>query len=56
MSGGHEPGVVPITTPAYSLQSNGLAEAFVKTFTLDYVDGAGLRDAGTVLAQLGVWF
>jgi transposase InsO family protein len=28
----HELGLVPITTPAYSPQSNGLAEAFVKTF------------------------
>jgi len=52
----HELGFVPITTPAYSPQSNGLAEAFVKTFKRDYVDGAELRDAETVLAQLGVWF
>ena len=52
----HELGLVPITTPAYSPQSNGLAEAFVKTFKRDYVDGAELRDAETVLAQLGGWF
>src|SRR5262245_55781058 len=52
----HELGLVPITTPAYSPQSNGLAEAFVKTFKRDYVDGAELRDAETVLAQLGAWF
>jgi putative transposase len=51
----HELGRVPITTPAYSPQSNGLAEAFVKTFKRDYVDGAELRDAETVLAQLGGW-
>ena len=51
----HELGLVPITTPAYSPQSNGLAEAFVKTFKRDYVDGAELRDAETVLAQLGGW-
>jgi putative transposase len=50
-----EPGLVPITTPAYSPQSNGLAEAFVKTFKRDYVDGAELRDAEAVLAQLGRW-
>jgi transposase InsO family protein len=51
----HELGVVPITTPAYSPQSNGLAEAFVKPFKRDYVDRAELRDAETVLAQLGAW-
>ena len=52
----HELGLVPITTPAYSPQSNGLAEAFVGTFKRDYVSGADLRDAETVLAQLGDWF
>ncbi len=51
----HELGLVPITTPAYSPQSNGLAEAFVKTFKRDYVDGAELRDAKSVLAQLSDW-
>jgi putative transposase len=52
----HELGLVPITTPAYSPESNGLAEAFVGTFKRDYVAGAELRDAETVLAQLGGWF
>ena len=52
----HELGLVPITTPAYSPESNGLAEAFVGTFKRDYVNGAELRDAETVLAQLGGWF
>jgi hypothetical protein len=47
---------VPITTPAYSPESNGLAEAFVKTFTRDYVGGAELRDAEFVLTPLGGWF
>jgi transposase InsO family protein len=47
---------VPITTPAYSPESNGLAEAFVHTFKRDYVLGAELRDAEAVLAQLGSWF
>jgi len=44
----HELGLVPITTPAYSPESNGLAEAFVHTFKRDYVNGAELRDAETV--------
>jgi putative transposase len=52
----HELGLVPITTPAYSPESNGLAEAFIGTFKRDYVDGAELRDAETVLAQIGGWF
>jgi putative transposase len=52
---GHELGLVPITTPAYSPESNGLAEAFVGTFKRDYLGGADLRDAETVLAQLGQW-
>src|SRR6266852_4217881 len=51
----HELGLVPITTPAYSPQSNGLAEAFVKTFKRDYVNGAELRDAEAVLAHLSGW-
>jgi putative transposase len=51
----HELGLVPITTPAYSPESNGLAEAFVKTFKRDYVGGAELRDAESVLMQLGGW-
>jgi transposase InsO family protein len=52
----HELGLVPITTPAYSPESNGLAEAFVGTFKRDYLGDAELRDAETVLAQLGGWF
>ncbi|HEU5182273.1 MAG TPA: IS3 family transposase [Candidatus Polarisedimenticolia bacterium] len=52
----HELGLVPITTPAYSPESNGLAEAFIGTFKRDYVDGAELRDAETVLTQIGDWF
>src|SRR3989442_9964010 len=38
---------------AYSPPSNGLAEAFVKTFKRDYGDGAELHDAETVLAYWG---
>jgi len=52
----HELGLVPITTPAYSPESNGLAEAFIGTFKRDYLGDADLRDAETVLAQLGGWF
>jgi putative transposase len=51
----HELGLVPITTPAYSPESNGLAEAFVKTFKRDDVGGAERRDAESVLVQLGGW-
>ncbi len=52
----HELGLVPITTPAYSPEGNGLAEAFIGTFKRDYVDGADLRDDETVLAQVAGWF
>jgi len=51
----HELGLVPITAPAYSAKSNGLATTFVATFKRDYVDGAELRDGESVLAQLARW-
>jgi len=51
----HELGLMPITTPAYSPESNGLAEGFVHTFKRDYVNVHELRDAETVLAQLSGW-
>jgi putative transposase len=51
----HELGLVPITTPAYSPESNGLAEAFVGTFKRDYLGDADLRDAESVLTQLAGW-
>ena len=51
----HALGLAPITTPAYSPESNGLAEAFVHTFKRDYVHGAELRDAEAVRAQLAGW-
>jgi transposase InsO family protein len=41
--------------PAYSPESNGLAEGFVHTFKRDYVNVHELRDAETVLAQLSGW-
>ena len=51
----HELGLVPITTPAYSPESNRLAEGFVHTFKRDYVNVHELRDAESVLAQLAAW-
>jgi len=35
----HEIGLVPITTPAYSPESNGFAEAFIGTFKLGRAAG-----------------
>lgn len=48
-------GLTPVTTPAYSPESNGMAEAFVKTMKRDYVDGADLSTAAAVLGQLPAW-
>jgi transposase InsO family protein len=45
-------GLVPCFTPVLSPQSNGMAEAFVKTFKRDYVYVPDRPDAQTVLAQL----
>lgn len=44
------------TTPAYSPESNGMAEAFVNTFKRDYVAGGDLSDAETVIRRLPGWF
>jgi transposase InsO family protein len=49
-------GLVPCFTPVRSPQSNGMAEAFVKTFKRDYVYVHDRPDAQTVLSQLPVWF
>lgn len=49
-------GFTPITTPSYSPESNGMAEAFVKTFKRDYVYTSELPDAKTVLNNLPEWF
>jgi putative transposase len=48
-------GFKPITTPVYSPESNGMAEAFVNTIKRDYVQGADLSDAQSVLRQLPGW-
>lgn len=48
--------LIPCTTPAYSPESNGMAEAFVKTFKRDYVYINDRPDARTVLALLEKWF
>lgn len=49
-------GLVVCTTPSYSPESNGMAEAFVKTFKRDYVYLNRLPSAAEVIAQLPGWF
>lgn len=49
-------GLIPITTPSYSPESNGMAEAFVKLFKRDYVNVNDLWTAESVLRQLPGWF
>jgi len=48
-------GFIVCTTPVRSPQSNGMAEAFVKTFKRDYVYLNDLPDAITVMEQLAHW-
>ena len=48
-------GLTPLTTPAASPESNGMAEAFVRTLRRDYLEEADLRSADAVLAQLPRW-
>jgi len=43
-------------TPVRSPESNGMAEAFVKTFKRDYVARNICSDAPTVLKHLSEWF
>ena len=49
-------GLVPCTTPIESPQSNGMAEAFVKTVKRDYARVSAKPDAASVLHQLDSWF
>jgi len=49
-------GLEPCTTAYRSPESNGMAEAFVKTFKRDYVSMHQLPDARTVMKQLPSWF
>ena len=51
-----EMGLEPRTTPVQSPQSNGMAEAFVRTIKRDYVRVSSLPDADTVLENLPLWF
>ena len=51
-----EIGLEPRTTPVRSPQSNGMAEAFVRTIKRDYVRVSPRPDARTVIAQLPAWF
>jgi len=48
-------GLVPRTTPLESPQSNGMAEAFVRTLKRDYVRLSPVPDGESVLRQLPGW-
>ena len=49
-------GLVPRTTPVESPQSNGMAEAFVRTLKRDYARVSHKPDARAVIDQLPSWF
>jgi putative transposase len=49
-------GFLPLTTPVESPPSNGMAEAFVRTFKRDYVAVNPKPDATTVIRSLPKWF
>lgn len=53
---GRSLGFIVCNTPSYSPESNGMAEAFVKTFKRDYVNLNKLENAQSVLDQLPGWF
>ena len=48
-------GLIPRTTPVESPQSNGMAEAFVRTLKRDYARVSSKPDARTVIDQLPNW-
>jgi putative transposase len=50
-----EIGLTPKTTPLESPQSNGMAEAFVRTLRRDYVRVSPVPDAESVMRQLPIW-
>lgn len=56
ISFGKELGFEMCSTAPYSPESNGMAEAFVKTFKRDYVHLGDLSSAAKVLEQLDGWF
>jgi putative transposase len=51
-----EIGLVPRTTPIESPQSNGMAEAFVKTLKRDHASVNLRPDAASLMRQLDRWF
>jgi transposase InsO family protein len=53
---GEAAGLIICTTPAYSPESNGMAECFVKGFKRDYVYVNRLESAVSVMQQLAAWF
>ena len=53
---GRSLGLLIRTTPAYSPESNGMAECFVKGFKRDYVYLNRLDSAESVMQQLPKWF
>jgi transposase InsO family protein len=52
---GRSLGLLVCTTPAYSPESNGMAEAFVKTFKRDYAYVHELTTAAAVLSAVPLW-
>jgi putative transposase len=47
--------LVPCSTPVESPESNGMAEAVVKTFKRDYVRVSPIPDAAAALALIDSW-